>query len=44
MNLLGEVGEKVMAAKTYEEALALLISLPVVSSNYFILAGAQAGS
>lgn len=35
----GEIAEKAMAATSYEEALALLVSLPVVSSNYFILAG-----
>lgn len=30
-----------MAATSYDQALAMLTSLPVLSSNYFILAGAE---
>ena len=30
-----------MAAKSYDEAFQILSSAPVVSSNYFILAGAD---
>lgn len=37
--LLGEAAEQAMMAKSYEEALARLASLPVVSSNYYILGG-----
>ncbi|CAJ1379890.1 unnamed protein product [Effrenium voratum] len=38
--LLGEIAEKAMGASSYEEALQILVSLPALSSNYFILAGA----
>jgi len=38
---LGELAERAMAYTSYEEALAHLASSPAVSSNYFILAGAQ---
>ena len=37
----GEIAEKAMAATSYDQALAMLTSLPVLSSNYFILAGAE---
>lgn len=37
--LLGEIAQEAMAAKSYDEALQILSSAPVVSSNYFILAG-----
>jgi len=37
--LLGEIAEEAMAAKSYDEALQILSLAPVVSSNYFILAG-----
>ena len=40
---LGELAEEAMSAKTYADALRILSSLPVVSSNYFILAGADQG-
>lgn len=39
--LLGEVAESAMQKETYEEALRVLSSSSVVSSNYFILAGAH---
>mmetsp|Transcript_21731 Transcript_21731/g.61647 ORF Transcript_21731/g.61647 Transcript_21731/m.61647 type:complete len:452 (+) Transcript_21731:72-1427(+) len=39
--LLGEAAEHAMHAGTYEAALERLSSGPVVSSNYFILAGTQ---
>lgn len=39
--LLGELAERAMRSQSYEEALAVLLSSPAVSSNYFILAGAQ---
>lgn len=39
MLLLGEVGERVMAADSFEAALEVLVSSSVVSSNYFVLAG-----
>eukprot|EP00440_Ansanella_granifera_P070670 gb/GFBE01076691.1/.p1 GENE.gb/GFBE01076691.1/~~gb/GFBE01076691.1/.p1 ORF type:complete len:450 (+),score=74.84 gb/GFBE01076691.1/:1-1350(+) len=39
--LLGELAERAMGAESYEQALAILASSPSVSSNYFILAGAQ---
>lgn len=39
--LLGEVAELAMQAESYEAALAVLMSASVVSSNYFILAGAN---
>ena len=35
----GEIAQEAMAAKSYDEALQILSSAPVVSSNYFILAG-----
>ncbi|CAE8638333.1 unnamed protein product [Polarella glacialis] len=41
--LLGEVAAKAMAESDYGAALASLASLPVVSSNYFIVAGAGLG-
>eukprot|EP00434_Breviolum_minutum_P039327 symbB.v1.2.034920.t2/scaffold4595.1/size37584/1 len=41
---LGELAEEAMSAKTYADALRILSSLPVVSSNYFILAGADQGA
>jgi len=41
--LLGELAEEAMSARTYADALRILSSLPVVSSNYFILAGADQG-
>ena len=40
---LGELAEEAMSARTYADALRILSSLPVVSSNYFILAGADQG-
>jgi hypothetical protein len=36
---IGEIAEEAMAAKSYDEALQILSLAPVVSSNYFILAG-----
>mmetsp|Transcript_48991 Transcript_48991/g.116534 ORF Transcript_48991/g.116534 Transcript_48991/m.116534 type:complete len:458 (-) Transcript_48991:77-1450(-) len=39
-HFLGEIAEKAMRSATYEEALSVLASAPVVSSNYFVLAGA----
>eukprot|EP00931_Biecheleriopsis_adriatica_P050664 TRINITY_DN29354_c0_g1_i1.p1 TRINITY_DN29354_c0_g1~~TRINITY_DN29354_c0_g1_i1.p1 ORF type:complete len:445 (+),score=64.89 TRINITY_DN29354_c0_g1_i1:40-1374(+) len=39
--LLGEVAEKAMQAESYDAALEVLVSSSVVSSNYFILAGAS---
>mmetsp|Transcript_115542 Transcript_115542/g.326617 ORF Transcript_115542/g.326617 Transcript_115542/m.326617 type:complete len:454 (+) Transcript_115542:52-1413(+) len=41
--LLGEASMAAMAADDYEAALSRLASLPVVSSNYFVLAGARVG-
>lgn len=39
--LLGEIAERAMQQESYEAALAVLSTSPSVSSNYFILAGAQ---
>eukprot|EP00438_Fugacium_kawagutii_P003536 Skav234039 [mRNA] locus=scaffold5814:58540:62240:- [translate_table: standard] len=36
-----EIAEEAMSAQSYDEALRILSSTPVVSSNYFILAGAD---
>eukprot|EP00413_Alexandrium_margalefii_P025058 CAMPEP_0204563442 /NCGR_PEP_ID=MMETSP0661-20131031/34311_1 /ASSEMBLY_ACC=CAM_ASM_000606 /TAXON_ID=109239 /ORGANISM="Alexandrium margalefi, Strain AMGDE01CS-322" /LENGTH=449 /DNA_ID=CAMNT_0051570997 /DNA_START=51 /DNA_END=1400 /DNA_ORIENTATION=+ len=38
--LLGEAAERAMQEKTYAGALQVLSSVPVVSSNYYVLAGA----
>lgn len=43
LHLRGELAEEAMSARTYADALRILSSLPVVSSNYFILAGADQG-
>jgi len=39
--LLGELAERAMQADTFDTALAVLVDKQDVSSNYFILAGAQ---
>eukprot|EP00930_Biecheleria_cincta_P100650 TRINITY_DN92264_c0_g1_i1.p1 TRINITY_DN92264_c0_g1~~TRINITY_DN92264_c0_g1_i1.p1 ORF type:complete len:447 (+),score=81.58 TRINITY_DN92264_c0_g1_i1:51-1391(+) len=39
--LLGELAEQAMQANTFDAALAVLVGKQDVSSNYFILAGAQ---
>merc|ERR1712060_142607 len=41
--LLGEVAEAAMQSESFDAALKVLATKPVVSSNYYILAGSEKG-